>query len=172
MTSETLTAEAIVPASVAIQLAKDLAEEIFDESNSPCLSYDCQNAKCKGWIATLQSLKEEYKDLQDREPDADVEIEPDDWYDGLIEWALEYTKEQGLLEDFAHIASHALAEVNFETFEELLEAGYSPQQIYNTFSKYLKEYTILDEFCYLKDDYPEVKEFLKEQGYKCDGDEE
>lgn len=168
MTTKTLSAEAIVPASKAIELAKDLAEQIYDESNNPCHSYDCQNAKCKGWIATLNELREEYKDLQDKEPDYDLELMSDNWNSDLIYWAFEYTKEHGLIDDYAHLARYALPEVNDEVIQELLEAGYSPEEIFNAFSKYIEDYEILYQMCYLKDDYPEVAEFLKEQEYECD----
>jgi len=168
MTTKTLSAEAIVPASKAIELAKDLAEQIYDESNNPCHSYDCQNAKCKGWIATLNELREEYKHLQDREPDYEVDLMSDDWYNSLVNWALDYTKEHELLDDFAKIASYALAEVTDEIIEELLEAGYSPEGIFNAFSKYLDENEVLYQMCHLKDDYPEVAEFLKEMNFNCD----
>ena len=168
MTSKTLSAEAIVPASKAIELAKDLAEEIWDESNSPCLSYDCENAKCKGWINALKSLAEEYKDLQDKEPDYDLELMSDNWGNDLIYWAFEYTKEHGLIDDYAHLARYALAEVNDEVLQELLDAGYTPEQIFDAFSKYIEDYEILYQMCYLKDQYPEVKKFLEEQEFECD----
>ena len=168
MTSKTLSAEAIVPASKAIELAKDLAEQIYDESNNPCRSYDCQNAKCKGWIATLNELREEYKDLQDRDADYEVHVFDEDGTSELIEWALNYTKEHGLLEDYAKIASYALAEVDDQVLEELLEAGYSPEEVYKAFSKYLDENEVLYQMCHLRDRYEEVAKFLKEQEYECD----
>jgi len=172
MTSKTLSAEAVVPASVAIQLAKDLAEETSYESSQPCLSYDCTNAKCKGWINTLKSLAEEFKDLQDKEPDYSVHIDPTDWYNSIINWALEYTKDNGDINSYAEIASRALAEVDDQVYEELLEAGYTPEQIFKAFSKHLDEGEILYQMCHLKDNYEEIKKFLEEQGYNCDEDEE
>lgn len=168
MTSKILKASAIVPASVAVELAKELADDIAYESSNPCLSYDYLNADCRGWINTLESLKEEYKDLQDKEPDYEVEVYSDDWYNDLIGWALQYTKNNGMLSDYAEIASNALAEVNEDTYEELLEAGYSPSEVFEVFSEYIAEDDILFHMCFLRERYPKVDEFLKEMEYNCD----
>lgn len=172
MTSETLSAEAIVPASKAVELAKDLAEEISYESSQPCLSYDCTNAKCRRWISTLESLREEYKHLQDKEPDYSVHLDLDDWYSGLVHWALDYTKERGLLNDHVFILAFTGDGIYEDDIEELIRWGYIPSEIHGVFSNYLDEETLMEYFCDLKEHYPEVAKFLKEQGYKCDGDEE
>ena len=166
MTSETLQASAIVPANVALALAKDLAEEIFDESNNPCLTYDCQNSKCKRWINILNELSAKYKDLQNKEADYEVELESDDFND-LISWALDYTKDHGLIDDYAEIASYFLAEIDNQVLEELIRAGYSPYEIYEAFRGHIDEDDLLFQLCYLKD-YDEVGEFLKEMGYECE----
>ena len=168
MTTDTLNAEAIVPASVAIELAKELADEIGRESYEPCTSYDCTNTRCKGWISTLNELKKKYKNLQDKEPDYSVHLDTIDWVNSIIDWALEYTKYNGMIDDYAEIASHVFDDVDYNVFEELLEVGYSPEEIFKAFSKYLDEDDILMQFCHLKDQSKEVAEFLKKMNFNCD----
>ncbi len=162
-----LSAEVVVPAREAIKLAKLLANEKNNEYRNPCTSVKCQSAKCKMWISILNRLKEKYSDLQDELADYEVSLDDEYILGELIRWALKYTKEHEMLDDYAEIVVKVLGDVDYEFIEDLLEYGYTPREIFNAFRKYIYEEDVLREFCYIRDDYIIIQRFLEEIGHSC-----